>query len=511
MGPACRERGSEVAEQSFNALQAILIRERLILYWKVRKSAARSYSVRKLIEDIALSEANEGAPYAYDERQDEDGARFDAGFTLKHSTLDNLLSRKASAISNDNLALIGNFLAAEGYLSAEALALCGQHPDSGLRVHFKGLASLDPRLQRYRRVVEGEFCDVDPTAHHNLWIAAPGRSQPFVALRASYPHSGAREAALRPAIKYASPPWTGEPELRYEGRIFLMPNQSMTLVEMCVREKTWDGNFYRIAVQGNEIALLNNLGQPQHFCRLETERGADGHSDEIFDIRDISLAGAGRPPGLNGDPGWPYEARDYQNASIYSHPRSDPLGIALIAAAKDGTAEDVLGLLISGANINSVDPATGRTAAHCAAAVCSLEKISILECRIKEEADVLRRYCPRYSGDADAFERWRAARGLRYCLHTDNEGCFPSALAPVSTDHSIENHVATTIWRRLFESEWQTARHLFGASPGAFLDVWQPSSAMRNAVARRSAILPPGFKDPPKSRGGFLTRLFRIR
>ncbi|MCV0370223.1 hypothetical protein [Filomicrobium sp.] len=499
-----------MAKQSFNALQAILIRERLILYWKVRKSAARSYSVRKLIEDIALSDANEGAPDAYDERRDQGDGRFDAGFTLKHSTVDNLISRKASAISDDNLALIGNFLAAEGFLSAEALALCGRHPDSGLRVHFKGLASSDPRLQRYRRVVEGEFCDVDPTAHHNLWIAAPGRSQPFVALRASYPHSDAREAALRPATKYASPPWTNEPELRYEGRIFLMPNQSMTLVEMCVREKTWDGNIYRVAVRGNEIALLNNLGQPQYFCRLEIDR-ADGHGDEIFDIRDISLAGAGRPPGLNGDPGWPYEDRDYQYASIYLHPRSDPLGMALVAAAKDGTAGDVLGLLLSGANINSVDPETGRTAAHWAAAVCSLEKVSILDCRIKEEAEVLLRYCPRYSGDAEAIERWRAARATRYRLHTDNEGCFPSALAPVSTDHSIENHVATTIWRRLFESEWQTARHLFGASPGAFLDVWQPSSAMRNTAARRSAILPPGFRDPLKSRRSFLTSLFRIR
>lgn len=475
-----------MAEQSFNALQAILIRERLIRYLTQRRARERSYSLRKLIEAIAFSEANSDTDSAYREDADS-GARQDSGFSIKLSTLDNLLARKTSVLDAENLQLIARFLVAERYLTDRELVLCGQHPDSGLRVHFQGLAGSDPRLQRYRRVVEGEFGDIDISAQHRLWIAAPGRSQPFIVLR------------------------TKEPAPHYEGRIFLMPNQSMTLVEMCVREKTWDGNFYRIAVQGNEIALLNNLGQPQHFCRLETERGADGHSDEIFDIRDISLAGAGRPPGSNGDPGWSYEDRDYQNASMYSRPRSDPSGMALIAAAKNGTAEDVLGLLISGANINSVDPATGRTAAHWAAAIGSLEKVSILECRIKEEADVLRRYCPRYSGDAEAIERWRAARAIRYCLHTDNEGCFPSALAPVSTDHSIENHVATTIWRRLFESEWQTARHLFGASPGAFLDVWQPSSAMRNAAARRSAILPPGFADPLKSRRSFLTELFRMR
>jgi hypothetical protein len=148
-----------MARTPLNVLQAILIRERLILCFQTRKSGWENYNVRKFIEDIAQSDGNEDEARAYREHADDEdeGGRFDAALPLKHSTVDNLLNRRSSAISDDNLRLICNFLLAEGYLTARTLALCGEHPDHRLQKQFGGIAPTDARLQRYRRSLEGEY------------------------------------------------------------------------------------------------------------------------------------------------------------------------------------------------------------------------------------------------------------------------------------------------------------------------------------------------------------------
>lgn len=496
----CRNWGSRLTEPSFNALQAILIRERLILYMKHRRKRQRRFSLQKLIEAIACCEANANSETAYREDADK-RVRGDSGYSLKHSTLDNLLARKTSALDAANLALISRFLIAEKFLSQNALALCARHPDQSLQTHFQGLAGSDPRLQTFRRAVEGEFYDPGSDFDCSLWIAAPGRSQPFVAVRASSEREGHRKPARRPIADRTGMSWNNDPKKLSEGRIFLMPNRSMTLVEMSVYEKSWDGQFYRIAVRDDQIALLNDSCRPRNYRRIEAmvaaeERDPDKEAPSALVV----------PLGM---PGWGYEDRNHDRIQIYADSRADPLGIALIEAAKSGTAADVLELLIQGADINSVDPETGRTALHWATATCANEKVSILNCHVDDEAWVLRMNCPKYLVDADAIIRWRAARAAFYPLHTDNEGCFASALAPVSTDRSRKNEAAKDIWRWVFGAEWQAAHALFGVSPFAFLDVWKPSSIMKEAARERSAHLPRGFKNPKASFD--LTELFRIR
>jgi hypothetical protein len=475
-----------MARTPLNALQAILIRERLIVCFQIRKSELKQYNVRKLIEDIATSIGNESEAHAYQEHKDreDEGERFDAALTLKHSTVDNLLNRRSSAISDDNLRLICNFLLTEGYLSADTLALCGKHPDLRLQSHFGGIAQTDPRLQRHRRALEGEYQDSERT--QSLCIAAPGRSKPFVSLRAGIkPRAG--NPLRGPAISASSE--------RYEGRLFLMPGETVHLIEMRTFDKEWDGTIYRVAVQGNSLELHNPLSGSRSFFRTElhVSRGIRAIIQEAL-AKLLSRWQACRER----------DRRIIESFRQMWAPRSPDVGLTalsgkdadLIEAAKSGQAFRLIQLLADGANINAVDPATRRSATHLAAATNSLASVFALACRQGDEEWVLREHFPDIDPNSDLAKRWRSARRWRFSLATDDEGCFASALAPASTDNSERNRTATTIWLYLLLIEAEHVEAHWKLPRSALLEVWKPSSVMIDALQRYAAPLPDGYTDP---------------
>lgn len=479
-----------MAPTPLNALQAILVRERLILCFQTRKSGWENYNVRKFIEDIAQSHGNEGEARAYREYADDEdeGGRFDSALSLKHSTVDNLLNRRSSAISDDNLRLICNFLLAEGYLASDVLALCGEHPDHRLQKQFGGIAPTDARLQRYRRSLEGEYRPSnEPEA---LWIAAPGRSKPFVSLRAVTNTSRAGQPLHKTALSVASE--------RYEGRLFLMPGETVVLFEMRTFDKTWDGNIYRVATRESSLLLLNELTGARSFSRTEpsgvktAERGIRNALRKVLawlrfrwqacrerDRRTIqkleriwSSPPAAQRPALAGKDG------------------------DLIEAAKSGQGYELIWLLAGGANINVRDPDTGRTAVHWAAASGSMQAVYALACREGDEEWVLKKHFPDVDPHGELAQLWRAARLKRDPMRTDDEGCYPSALAPASTNGSDQNRAACEIWFYLMMIECEFVERHMRLPRSAFLDVWKPSSVMMDAMERYAAPLPDGFTDP---------------
>lgn len=481
-----------MARKPLNALQAILIRERLITCFEHRKSDRKKYNVRLLIEDIAQSDGNEGESHAYRESQDDEdegeGGRFDSGLTLKHSTVDNLLNRRSSAISDDNLRLIRNFLLTEGYLTADALTLCGQHPDLRLQPQFGGIAPTDARLQRYRRALEGEYrFSKGPQA---LWIAAPGRSQPFVSLRAVAATTRSGDPFHQTAFSKSSE--------RYEGRLFLMPGESVALVELRTFDKTWDGAIYRVATSDNSLELLNDLTGSRSYVRTASAvlaTGSDGLRGALRQAlarlrfrwqacreRDRRILKSFRQM-------WAPRSADTRPATLTAKDAD------LIEAAKSGQAYRLIQLLAEGANINAVDPATRRTATHLAAASNSLASVFALACRQGDEEWVLKEHFPDMDPHGDVAKRWRSALHWRYSLVTDDEGCFASALAPASTDNSVRNRIATTIWLYLMLIEAEHVEAHWKLPRSAFLEVWKPSSVMIDALQRYAAPLPAGFTD----------------
>lgn len=479
-----------MARTPLNALQAILIRERLIVCFQIRKSELLKYNVRKLIEDIALSSGNEGEARAYQEDQDreDEGQRFDSGLTLKHSTVDNLLNRRSSSISDDNLRLISNFLQTEGYLSAETLSLCGDHPDLRLQKQFGGLATTDARLQRYRRALEGEYRFIAES--QVLWVAAPGRSKPFVSLRAVSAPTRASHPLHKTAFSASSE--------RYEGRLFLMPGNTVSLIEMSTASKTWDGNIYRVAARGNAIELLNELTGSRSFERaapsLAAARGlraAIGKALASLRFRWQVCRERDRKVLKALQRLWaPHPAVPSQ--FNLQHERN----AALIEAAKTGKASTIVNLLAQGADINFREPKTGRTAAHWAAATNALDKVYALTCRHEDEAWVLSEHLPDIYPQGEVADFWREARMQRLPLIADDEGCLASALALASTDDSERNRTATAIWRYLMQSEAEYIHYRFGLPTSALLAIWKPSTLMVKAMQRYAAPLPAGFADP---------------
>lgn len=457
-----------MTEQTFNPLQAVLIRERLILFWELRRSAARSYSVRRLIEDIALSDANEGAPHAYDEREDEDGTRFDAGFTLKHSTVDNLLSRKASAISDDNLMLIGNFLSSEGFLSAEALALCGRHPNLKLARQFSGIAPSDARLQRYRRSLEGEYRAAEQA--QSLWVAAPGRSKPFVTLRlAGNAGQEAKDGKL------------------FEGRIFLMPTDMTMIVEVSLPDSNVECCLHRIGVDGATMILHHEARPPIALDRLSPQswRAGERLSYQAATPRQGPISGL-------------RETRHVRqpSPSLSRSPEEQAFDFALLSAATEGDLPALLLALLNGADINTQDPATGATATHIAAERADAEMVRWLADSsfgdIKRLGDLL----PQTTLDDRQRARWTKLSYSRDPLILDHQQCLASACAPISTDASERNRIATEIWQFLLRREIEAHAGAFGTNSTALLEIYQPSPPMREAMQRYAPLLPPGFSDP---------------
>lgn len=461
-----------MAQTPLNALQAILIRERLILYFETKRSELRNYSVRKLIEDIALSMANEGEAHAYQENEDfRDEGKFSAtGYTLKNSTLDNLLARRASAISDGNLRLIRNFLLAEGFLTPDVLELCRRYPDLRLRAQFNGIAATDARLQRYRRALEGEYHAAEGGSEHSLWIAEPGRSKPFVSLRVlSSKETG---AAHRSTL--------------YEGRIFLMPADTTMVVEVSKSENKLYCRMHRLGVHEDSMILHHEARAPIIVNRLSPRNYL------------IARRFAHKPP--DERPRVPFEnLREIlggRDTARMPTPEHIAWNKAFMQAAREGDLPGLVLALLNGANINIREHETGRTAMHLAAARADLEMVQWLNNAGQQTIPQVKELLPGIELTDSMSKNLRALSYARHLLLRDQDDCFASAMAPVSTDDSDRNRRATEIWHKLFAAEIEMFWAVYSVSPLLMLDFWKPSSSMMEEFERYAAPLPAGFTDP---------------
>ena len=476
-----------MARLSLNALQAVLIRERLILYLQHRRAGDGQFSVRKLVEAIAFSEANANNPAAYNEERDSEGesVRYDSGFSLKNSTISNFLDRKASAIADENLPLIRNFLVHEGFLSPALLKLGGRHPEPWLSPEFSGLAPTDARLQKYRYELEGEYLRSEGEgAHTQLWIAAPGRSKPFVTVRIQT--VCAKDKAL-PSLKCISLDG-GPPSPAYEGRIFLMPGRTLVLVEVCSTERTWDGRVMRLTPQESGLIVAQTGDNASsRVDRLSHQRCAAADHAR-YSVRDgvISSHGLSRKDVEGRRPSFgKFSRADLESArDFYKRGAREraAFNAQLIASVRAGDARAVLQALLQGADPNSSEEKTGRMGLHLAAASNRLDIIEILTANRIEE--LLRIGKLDLALDEQALDAWRRSRLALNALVKDRaERCYPSAYAPVGFDDTERNRTAMSIWRRLMRLEMNADPGIEYRGRYAHLEYWKPSSVMRRAMA----------------------------
>lgn len=458
-----------------NALQAILIRERLILYLQSQKN---HLSVSKLIDRIAHCKAN---------------IEYDNTVSLANSTLDNFVKRKTSAMSQAHQRLIRNFLAVEGFLSPALLRLAARHPDPWLAQEFAGVAPTDPRLQRHRHTLEGEYLrggGARSGRYSQLWIAAPGRSKPFVTLRAT---GMCRASIDRPSLKCLSHDG-GPPDSAAEGRIFLMPGKTLVLVEVSNSQGRWSGGILRVQLSEDGLSLLDLHVRASRFGRVSSancitsERSRYSVCDAIRASYVLSREQieSRRPAIAMGN------FRREQARELYKKPRlyQKQLDAELLSAAANGDANAVLESLIRGANPNARKAKTGRTATHLAAAANSLAVIRTLTADAKNEQAVLQNYHAGRSLDDEASAAWRNARWARDPLATDDaESCYASSYAPVGFDGSARTHEALEIWRTLMPLEMseRTGDEYYGGY--AHLDFWKPSSVMTNSILQNAATI----------------------
>lgn len=477
---------------SLNASQAILIRERLILYMEHRRIKDGAFSVREVIEAIAFSEANAGKPPAYSEEKDT-GERYDVGFTLKNNTISNFLARKASATAEEHLRLMRDFLAHEGFLSPALLKMAAKHPDPWLAPEFAGVAHSDPRLQIYRYALEGEYLQETRSGRFDqIWIAALGRSKPFVTIRVATASPGCNE---RPSLKCLSHDG-GQSGAAAEGRIFLMPGKSLILVEASYPNRNWSVGILSVQLLEDGLHLIDARARTSRYDRITCGNCATSERSS-YSIRDAERASNVKSKeymenfgSLLGTPGPVFEMQDIrkeQARKLYKKPRryQKRLNALLLAAATSGDARNVLDALIRGANPNARDPKTGRTAAHLAAAANSLAVIRTLTADPKSEQTVLQEYHEGQSLDDEAWATWRNARWARDSLIVDDaEQCFASAYAPIGLDDSPRSREALEIWRILMPIEMseRTSEGYFGRF--AHLDFWKPSSVMTESLQR---------------------------
>lgn len=490
----------------FNALQAILVRERLILYLLHRRQTERRFSVRKLIEAIVFSEANAQNPRAYQEGADDEG-RYDKAMPLKNNTIGNFVTRKSSVTDAENLPLIRDFLLAEGFVSPNLLDLNARHPDAKLLSHFAGIAPTDPRLQRHRAALEGEYIYCEGQSIGQIWIAAPGRSKPFITLRAQRSSEPDMSRAPKPNLKTLNLE-AARSLTRSEGRIFLLPGDTATLVEVSAADRKWSGRVYRLGVSTHGIILHNELTGSVGLDRVTPSNCTTGQRTPYGLKASSTLAPnvsnwsgrAGRLVSL----GLPVSTAKSKGSATPAFKKA--LNQALIDGAKAGDAYAILLALVQGANVNYQDEETGRTATHWAAAANALEAVYVLasrpERRLRGQGDapghdrILAKYLPNARLSRGELETWRRARHRRDALILDKEHCFASAYAPVASDKTERNRRATRIWHFLLSTEIKRMVHRYDTSPFAILEVWQPSSVMKEAARLYSAPLPRGFSNP---------------
>lgn len=491
-----------MARATFNALQAILIRERLILYFDHRRLTDKSFSVRKLIETVVFSEANAEKPTAY-HAADDTGERYDAGLPLKNNTIGNLLTRKASATTDATQPLLCDFLVSEGFLSPRLLVMSARHPHKPLTTQFSGIAATDPRLQKYRYALEGEYLLVTQNAVHQLWIAAPGRSKPFVTLRTTAANSSNVSAPDRMPLKNVNHD-SATPSTLHEGRIYLMPDESPTLVEVSYADRTWDGRIQRVLANDDALILHNDAYADIILKRLSpincmTSRRnrysvADG-------VRAAEFANTKKEEGIFAAIVRAKERETMTNAQQQPEAQNQQnLNSRLIESAKAGDATAVLRALLDGANINAKDPELGRTATHWAAAANALEAVLILAVHDDVETEMMAKHLPSMNFDEESLLGWRAARASRDPLVVDDrEHCYPSAFAPVAFDGGERGRRATAIWQCLMRIEMETRQSRAESGPYSHLEDWKPSSVMQEASILYNPPLPKGYSLPKPS------------
>ncbi|MBN8649243.1 MAG: hypothetical protein J0L55_14915 [Caulobacterales bacterium] len=115
--------------KKFTPFQAIIIRERLVLYYndlrkkmkgiKINGLPSRA-SIRELLQDIIYSEFTDYSPIEGEMFEDKP---YDYYFDLKDDTLGAFISRRQDRIDDKNLLNIANFLLGNGYLDAHELQI----------------------------------------------------------------------------------------------------------------------------------------------------------------------------------------------------------------------------------------------------------------------------------------------------------------------------------------------------------------------------------------------------
>lgn len=486
-------------EPLYNALQRVALRERLILYFEHERQRKSAYSIRALVEDIVYCNANasvtdtiEDKPfYEYEdlEKGAAESTRYDIDLPLKHTTMDKFLSRKSMPRSDETLQLIYRFLAEKGFFSPDVEDLFKWFPSGRLDRHFRGVAITDERLKKHRLYLEGEFIST-----HNyrdieqLWIHATGRIGRFVTVtfkETSLPPGGKVTLKLLNALKRDVHPQS-------EGRIFMMPLGALCLTQIC-RQGQKKVHQHFVFDPGNTTANLKTIAFSDkiEFVRVSSE-SCDLFSRDSYEPGEFKK----EKDVIEEGPHWDFRGPP-PKIDLTTHDNLTPNNKDLLTAAEDGDVRAVIMALIDGADINIVGGPHHCTPTHIAAGMNHLDVVLALtitdETQVTNELAVsssvrdilIDKYIPEIKDKPDVITKWEAACSKRNPLIVDNKWLnYPSSFAQTASDDTDRNKIAHKIISHLFCIEMEAYAAENKTSVFAYLDAWQPSKWMNEAVEK---------------------------
>lgn len=393
----------------FNELQTILIRERLI-YWYRAKFQRKS--VRLILEEIVFSDATEYDVVEFSVHQKE----YDAGFPLTNDTLYNFLIRKTDRLANQyHLEQIAAYLISVGILTAAEL----NRVDEQAKFKFPLPEMIPKNTGRgaIQKVASGEYADFvasEKRRHFsNLICAQPNRKQYISTNRQSALFEKNKNEFEQSFIQRFERGDYNEISINF-GQMVSVDDDLFWLIE-----SPSSGSFIPICY---EVVLPKKTDTAMQV-RNEHKTYQFSPFDQLDEkLQKVLFAIKRKAYRHMFAPKFDISYNNLNNILILDMDNNNKL----IDAAKYNDVVLMVEAIIGGADINFQCPKTGWTAGHWVANNGSHEGFAVLFFQ-DHELPMLRHAVFNSVSTENVEERWKDAISKRNPLMRDNEGYMASA------------------------------------------------------------------------------------
>jgi hypothetical protein len=414
--------------KDFSDRQIVLIRERLILYWRNRRQwhAGRA-SIRAVIDDILLSEAT-----SYESPLD--GADTGPTAPLKYTNVRTFLLRQRRNISVNDLDQFHLFLLDVGLLTDEDMD--AQKSESSFNLPIGGTIRYfrQDYVETILKALEGEYLTQEQ-----------GNGQCVIEHLLIFNIAEPQATALeKRETKYKKASFEKDDEfaqrvdrvnydviIDFVGQALATTENSIIIVQMPkhIHENKFEletmvaefsgGNLICHKLSAQKIyEKVSNL--EKLTSRLKGHLILSRKNIIPFFSKTLSLPISSILTNI-------FET-DNENSAIMSvKPENiQELNVALLESAKTDDLEGMIKALVHGADINAQDPQTGFTASHWAANNGSHEAYAVLAHDPDVTPELEAEYLPEFDDPEWAKERWQQAMAQLDPLQRDQEGLLPA-------------------------------------------------------------------------------------